>query len=186
MKRLPILLVAIVAMTVCLSCNDEDTNYWTAYKDWRESNLQYIADKEAETDASGKAVYTKVVPTSWNSQGFILIRYYNDTMLTKDNLKPLLTSTVDVKYRGHDINDVAFDSSFLRTSPADSIFRTKPTNVVEGWTIALMNMHIGDSCEVIIPYQQGYGSTGSQSIAPYSTLIFDMKLVAIPGYEVKP
>ena len=53
MKRLPILLVAIVAMTVCLSCNDEDTNYWTAYKDWRESNLQYIADKEAETDASG-------------------------------------------------------------------------------------------------------------------------------------
>ena len=97
MKRLPILLVAVVAMAVFLSCNDEDTNYWTAYKDWRESNLQYIADKEAETDASGKAVYTKVVPTSWNSQGFILIRYYNDTMLTKDNLKPLLTSTVDVK-----------------------------------------------------------------------------------------
>ncbi|MGN1246214.1 MAG: FKBP-type peptidyl-prolyl cis-trans isomerase, partial [Muribaculaceae bacterium] len=151
-----------------------------------ESNLKYIADKEAEKDAQGKAVYTRLVPTSWNSQGYILIRYYNDTMLTKDNLKPMLTSTVDVKYRGHDIDGVVFDSSFWRTSPADSVYRTKPSSVVEGWTIALMNMHIGDSCEVIIPYQQGYGSGGSQSILPYSTLIFDMKLVGIPAYETKP
>lgn len=186
MKKLPILLFAAIALVLGISCSSDDTNYWTSYKEWREANLKFIEDKASEKDAQGNAVYTKVIPVSWNSQAYVLMRYYNDTMLTQNNLKPLLTSTVDVKYRGHDIDGVAFDSSFLRTTPADSIFRTKPTNVVEGWTIALMNMHVGDSCEVIIPYQQGYGSTGSQSIAPYSTLIFDMKLVGIPGYEVKP
>lgn len=185
MKRLPFLLFAAVAVILGMSCSTDNTNYWTEYKDWRESNIQYINDKAAEKDAQGNAVYTKVVPTSWNSQGYILIRYYNDTMLTQRNLKPLLTSTVDVKYRGHDIDGVAFDSSFLRTQPADSVYRTKPSAVVEGWTIALLNMHIGDSCEVIIPYQQGYGSTGSSTIKPYSTLVFDMKLVGIPGYEIK-
>lgn len=186
MKKLPILLFAALSVALGFSCNSDDTNYWTDYKEWREENLKYIEDKAAEKDAQGKPVYTKLVPVSWNSQGYILIRYYNDTLLTQNNLKPLLTSTVDVKYRGHDIDGVAFDSSFLNTSPADSVFRTKPVNVVEGWTIALMNMHIGDSCEVIIPYQQGYGATGSSSIKPYTTLIFDMKLVGIPGYEVKP
>ena len=107
-------------------------------------------------------------------------------MLTKDNLKPLLTSTVDVKYIGRLYNDVAFDSSFLRTTPADSVFRTKLTGVIEGWQIALMNMHIGDSCEIVIPSDQAYGSSGSGSIYPYSALKFHVKLVGIPGYYVKP
>ncbi|MDE6074493.1 MAG: FKBP-type peptidyl-prolyl cis-trans isomerase, partial [Muribaculaceae bacterium] len=52
--------------------------------------------------------------------------------------------------------------------------------------IALEKMHVGDSVEVIIPYQAGYGASSSGSILPYSTLRFGIKLVNIPYYEVRP
>ena len=45
-------------------------------------------------------------------------------------------------------------------------------------------MHVGDSCTVIIPYQQAYGSTKrSDVLIPYSSLMFDVKLVNIYKYK---
>ena len=50
--------------------------------------------------------------------------------------------------------------------------------------IALTHMHVGDSCTVIIPYQQGYGSTKrSSTLLPYSALKFDVRLVDIYKYK---
>ena len=49
--------------------------------------------------------------------------------------------------------------------------------------MAMMNMHVGDSCSVIVPYQQGYGSVTMGKVKPFSTLVFDIKLVSIYGYE---
>ena len=93
-------------------------------------------------------------------------------------------STIDMKYHGRLITGEAFDSSYLRTQPRDSIFRTKLNNTINGWIIGVSQMHIGDSCTIVIPYLQGYGASGSGSgIKPYSNLIFDVKLVDIPGYE---
>ena len=183
MKKLLFCLIAFVAFSVVVSCDDDDT--WKKYEEWRKINKEWIAQQTILPGEDGKPYYTKIVP-SWNSQAYVIIKYFNDTMLTKDNLKPLLTSTVDVKYIGRLYNDVAFDSSFMRTTPADSVFRTKLTGVIEGWQIALMNMHIGDSCEIVIPSDQAYGSSGSGSIYPYSALKFHVKLVGIPGYYVKP
>ena len=55
---------------------------------------------------------------------------------------------------------------------------------VEGWLIALTHMHVGDSCTVVIPYQQGYGSTKKTDVlVPFSTLVFGMKLVDIYKYR---
>lgn len=85
-----------------------------------------------------------------------------------------------VKYIGRFYNGTAFDSSYLQT---DSIFETKLSSVVSGWQIALQNMHVGDSCEVVIPYQSAYGSTGYSSVPPYSNLVFHMKLKDIPDWE---
>ena len=42
----------------------------------------------------------------------------------------------------------------------------------------------GDSCRVIIPQTLGYGAQYMSSlILPYTTLVFDMKLVDIPGLD---
>ena len=113
-----------------------------------------------------------------------MIKYFNDKALTENNLSPLYTSTVDVKYIGRLYDDVAFDSSYTSTSPADSVTRFKLNNLIEGWVVGLTDMHIGDSCELIIPYEFAYGATGSSSINPYSNLRFNLKLVDIPGYVI--
>ena len=184
MNRLPILLFIAVAVILGVSCNMDDTNYWEQYADWRNANNKWLAEKVAKTDADGNPYYIKVV-TSWNSQAYVLMHFFNDRELTKNNLSPLSNSTIDVKYVGRTIDNVAFDSSFLRTAPADSVYRANLSNMIEGWSIALQNMHIGDTCEVVIPYDYAYGSSGSSSIAPYSHLVFGLKLVGIPGYEIK-
>ena len=63
---------------------------------------------------------------------------------------------------------------------------------VDGFTTALMNMHIGDHWRVYIPYNLGYGTSTSSKIPAYSTLIFDIALVAyyrpgtvIPAWKAK-
>ena len=167
-------ILAIVALTMLNSCLGKSV--YDEYKDWREANDEWYGRQAA----SGQ--YTTVV-ASWDPSAQVLMRWHNDTMLTKNNLKPLVTSTVDVKYRLRLYDGTAMDSSYLVSSPADSIYRALISSNVEGWMIALTHMHVGDSCTVVIPYHQGYGSTKKGDIKPYSNLIFDLKLVDIYKYR---
>ena len=109
MKKLPILLFIAVAVFLGVSCGMDDENYWEQYADWRNANNAWLEQKKTETDAAVEAYYTKVVPT-WDTQAYVLMRFFNDTELTKNNLSPHSTSTVDVKYVGRMYNKVAFDS----------------------------------------------------------------------------
>lgn len=165
-------IVAITMLDSCLGKTIEDE-----YKDWREDNDAWFQKQMT----SGQ--YT-VLTAAWDPSAKTLIRWHNDTMLTKGNLKPLITSTVDVKYHVSLYNGTPIDSSYYLTSPADSIYRSILNQNVEGWMIALTHMHVGDSCTVIIPYQQGYGSNKkSDVLIPYSTLVFNLKLVDIYKYK---
>lgn len=168
-------IMAVVAITMLDSCLGKSVE--DEYKDWREANDAWYQQQIS----SGQ--YT-LLTAPWDPSATTLIRWHNDRQLTKDNLVPLITSTVDVKYKLKLYDGTPVDSSYLLTSPADSIYRSVVNQNVEGWMIALTNMHVGDSCTVIIPYQQGYGSTKrSDVLVPYSTLIFDMKLVDIYKYK---
>ena len=76
----------------------------------------------------------------------------------------------------------AVDSSYNMTTYGDSLYKCKPMNTIQGFAIALTSMHIGDSCTVIIPYFVGYDTSTTSNIKkPYSTLIYEMKLVDIPA-----
>ncbi len=168
-------IMAVVAITMLDSCLGK--NVYDEYKDWREKNDEWYDQQVASKQ------YT-LITANWDPSAQVLIRWHNDTMLTKDNLKPLLSSTVDVKYHLRLYDNTPVDSSYLKTSPADSIYRTMVSSNVEGWMIALTHMHVGDSCTIIVPYHQGYGSSRQNEILkPYSTLIFDMKLVDIYKYK---
>ena len=167
--------MAVVAITMLVSCLGK--NVYDEYKEWREKNDEWFQRQAS----SGQ--YKEII-ASWDPSAKVLIRWHNDTMQTRNNLKPLISSTVDVKYRLRLYDDTAVDSSYNLTSPADSIYRTMISQNVEGWMIALTHMHVGDSCTVIVPYQQGYGSSKrSEVLLPYSCLIFDMKLVDIYKYK---
>lgn len=176
---LALALMGSLALTSCLGDDEGDSDYRKANDAWYNSQAQLL-------DASGKNYYM-LVTAEWDPSAQVLIHWFNDQSATAANLTPLYTSTVDVKYKGVLYNGTPFDSSYARTTPADSIFRTKlATSVIAGWTIALTHMHIGDSCRVVVPYAQAYGSTKYTGIPAYSALQFDVKLVGIPYYEAKP
>ncbi len=173
--------VAAIGITAG-SCGTDNNDTWDTYKEWREANEAYFDEQQFSLSPDGENYYETLTPV-WNSSAQILIRYLNDRRLTEGNLSPLLTSTVSVKYKGWLYNDVAFDSSYTQT---DSVYTTKPSDLIQGWTIALLNMRVGDSARIVVPYTLGYGSASQSVIPPYSTLIFDLKLVDIPYYEVQP
>lgn len=183
MRKLPFFILFTIVISMLTSCLGDDT--WGEYSDWRNANLKWLSTQANLKNADGSKYY-ELETSSWDTTGQVLIHWFNDTNLTKNNLKPLYSSTVDVKYRGRLYNDTVFDSSYTRTTPADSLFRcTLNSGVILGWGLALTRMHIGDSCRVVIPYSMGYGSQSSGKIKPYSALLFDIKLVAIPFYETK-
>ena len=170
-------IMAVLALTSLNSCLGDIGK--DEYRSWREANEDWFQFQAA----SGQ--YTQYI-ASWDPSARTLIHWHNDTMLTRNNLKPLITSTVDVKYRLSLYDGTRVDSSYTSSSVtlADSIYRSMVNTNVEGWMIALTHMHVGDSCTVIIPYQQGYGSTKkSDVLKPYSNLVFDMKLVDIYKYK---
>lgn len=175
----------ITGMFALVACNnDVNESTWEEYKEWREANDNFFNEQKYLMTSQGN-YYQTIIP-SWNNSAQILIRYLNDRKLTAGNLSPLLTSTVDVKYIGRLYNGEPFDSSYNLRTNGDSIYRTDITGLIQGWQIALMNMNVGDSVEIVVPYNMGYGSSATGSIKPYSTLIFNLKLVDIPFYEVRP
>ncbi len=176
-KFLYTVIMAVVAITMLDSCLGKSVE--DEYKGWRESNDEWY-QMQAQ---SGQ--YVKLT-APWDPSATTLIRWHNDQQLTRDNLVPLLTSTVDVKYHLRLYDGTRVDSSYTTSSATleDSIYRSPINQNVEGWMIALTRMHVGDSCTVIIPYQQGYGSSKrSDVLLPYSTLVFDIKLVDIYKYK---
>lgn len=191
MKKFLLYIVILLLLPVVVSScgnsgedeKDEPKNYWVEYANWREENIAFFEEKYAEVDENGNLVYERVTP-SWDASSTILMRWYNDRSLTANNMTPFLTSYVDVVYKGTTYQDTVFDSSYNNTIYGDSIYRSKLSNNITGWVIGLMNMHVGDHCQLIIPYDCAYGNTyKSDIILPYSTLVFDVELRAIPGLE---
>lgn len=89
---------------------------------------------------------------------------------------PTAESTVRTHYHGSLINGTVFDSSVERGEPAEF----PVSGVIKGWTEALQIMPVGSKWRLHIPQDLAYGERGAgASIAPYSTLIFDIELLAI-------
>lgn len=84
-------------------------------------------------------------------------------------------SIVTVHYKGSLIDGRVFDNSYERTCP-DAL---RLSDVIEGWQVALQKMHVGDKWIIYIPYAMGYGIKSFDSIPAYSTLIFEVELLAV-------
>ena len=87
---------------------------------------------------------------------------------------PTKSSVVTAHYTGKTINGKTFDSSRGGVAPA---FRLR--DLIDGWIIAMQNMHPGDRWEVYIPAEQGYGKMNQPGIPANSTLIFDIELISV-------
>lgn len=90
-------------------------------------------------------------------------------------VSPKPDSVVSVHYRGTLINGREFDNSYKRACP--EAFRLN--QVIEGWQIALQQMHVGDKWVIYIPFDLGYGNRPSGPIPAFSTLVFEVELLGI-------
>ena len=88
--------------------------------------------------------------------------------------KPTPKSLITVHYTGKLINGKVFDST-AQGRPATF----KLNQLIDGWRTALREMPVGSRWEIVIPFNLGYGAKGAGAIKPFSTLIFDVRLIAI-------
>lgn len=90
---------------------------------------------------------------------------------------PKVSDTVSVHYAGTFIDGEAFDSSFDRGEPA-----TFPLGrLISAWQMAIPEMGVGDTIEIVAPADLAYGPTGKGPIPGGATLRFKVKLLGISG-----
>lgn len=83
---------------------------------------------------------------------------------------------VSVEYTGKFLDGNVFDSSTGR-GPIEFILGAG--QVIPGWEEGIAMMNEGGEATFIIPSKLAYGSQGARSIPPFSTLVFDVKLVEV-------
>lgn len=183
MKNLLVIISIVLLASLAVSCHDNDNQTtWDEYADWRELNDAWLQEQMARKNPDGTPYYTRIVP-AWNPSTFILMHFFNDRSLTEGNLTPLYTSVVDVRYVGRDCTGAGFDSSTLVTAYGPGIQRFACNGTIQGWSVALQNMRVGDTCDIVVPYGAAYVAATTGSIKPYSALQFNMRLVDIYSYE---
>lgn len=107
---------------------------------------------------------------------------------------------VGVFYRGSFLDGNVFDANFsfndFQPIPERNLFgfTLGAKRVIEGWEEGLAKCRLGDVVEITVPAALGYGSGGTESIPPNSTLVFTVvvvgmisaEMMALPENERKP
>ena len=101
--------------------------------------------------------------------------YYKVLQSGEGKVSPTVRSIVSVHYKGSLIDGKEFDNSYKRNCP--EAFRL--CEVIDGWQLALQQMHVGDKWIIYIPYELGYGNKASGPIPAFSTLVFEVELLGI-------
>ena len=126
--------------------------YAAANKKWLEEKA-----KEEGVMALPQGIYYKVL-----SEG------------DQTSAQPTVRSIITAHYTGRTINGKKFDSSRGGVPLACRL-----CDLIEGWIIAIQQMHVGDKWELYIPAEMGYGKFSQPGIPGGSTLIFEIELLGI-------
>lgn len=130
-----------------------------AKQEYVKKNQEWLMQKSQEEDVKElpKGIYYKVIKTG-----------------DKAGKQPSPRSIITVHYTGKTINGKKFDSSRGGVPLAMRL-----NELIEGWIVALQQMHIGDHWEIYIPAEMGYGRFSQPRIPSGSTLIFEIELIGI-------
>ena len=127
-----------------------------------------VAKKAGQTFLAGNKSKTGVVTLPSGMQ-YLVIKAGNGP-------KPTANDTVRCHYTGTLIDGTVFDSSVERGEPAEF----PVGGVIKGWVEALQLMPVGSKWKLFIPSELAYGDNqAGPTIAPGSTLVFDVELLEI-------
>ena len=90
---------------------------------------------------------------------------------------PTVQDTVTLHYAGTLVDGTEFDSSYRGGRPA-----TFPLGrLIRAWQLAVPQMGVGDTIEIAVPSDLGYGPQGGGPIPGGATLLFKIELLGIVG-----
>lgn len=179
MKKIFYFVAALTTLAAMHSCGlSEEEETWEKYTDWRNTNNAWVEEQAALKNADGTSYYTKVQP-NYDASKYVLMHYFEDPSQNVGNLQPLYTSSAKVNYTVRLYDGTLVDSAANYSNALND-------GLIEGWAIAVQQMHVGDTCQIIMPYNVAYGESGGTSIYPYSALQFNIRLVDITNYETRP
>lgn len=177
MKHLNIFALAVVCAAIFTTACNKDEDPAKQYKEWRQYNENWLNEQLLKRNDDGSAYFTRCnLPT--DNQQYVWM--HNIGQIHTENLKPLFTSTTKVNYTLKLANDSVVDKG------AGFVTQLNSNALISGWGVAVMQLHVGDSAQFIIPYASAYGTVGTSTIPPYSNLVFNMRLTDIVAYEVRP
>jgi len=117
------------------------------------------------------------IDTTWLPQGVGIIYTHDEPG------EPVKTGQkLEIHYTGYFKNGNVFDSSVERDEPFQFVVGKR--NVISGFDMAFLNLSVGDSARIYIPYMLAYGEAGNQGIPPKSDLIFDVTLLDAVDLEI--
>uniref|UniRef100_A0AB33IVG2 Peptidyl-prolyl cis-trans isomerase n=1 Tax=Prevotella sp. GTC17254 TaxID=3236794 RepID=A0AB33IVG2_9BACT len=187
-----LLLAVVFGLT---SCKEGDDNKVEEFPNWETTNTTYfntIYQKAKEAAASGDTFwkvfksYTFADNTHNDAKDHIVVKVQKAGTGT---VSPLYTDSVRIHYQGRLLPSTSYSDGYIFDQSWVSGYeydlktmvpiKMLTSDLVDGFSTALMHMHLGDRWTVYIPYQLGYGTSATSAIPAYSTLVFDITLVGI-------
>ncbi len=178
------------------SCSENDDTV-EEFPDWQERNDAYFAgiyeQARANVDGSWRLIRNYALEDTIDavSTDYIAVQVIQQG---EGSGCPMFTDSVLVNYRGRLIPSTSYVDGYVFDQSYTGEYNAATAqprqmyvgSTVDGFATALQHMHIGDRWLVYIPYSMGYGTGGSDAIPGYSTLIFDVELVAYYRAGVSP
>lgn len=172
-----------------LSCKESD-GADNEFDNWEQRNIEYyesVYSKAATGIQSGNKAWKILGKWSLNDS---IIKNHQDQIVVEvlkegnGTESPLYTDSVRIHYEGRLIptalnpNGYIFDCSWTGSYNEKTMVPSKGTTngFIDGFTTALLHMHVGDRWRIYIPQNLGYGSNVQSAIPAYSTLVFDLTL----------
>lgn len=157
MKAAVVALLPLAALAACDKKSDAQTA--TGYDTSPESNQKFLAAYAARPGVHKTA----------DGLMYRVLKAGNGPAVQKNS------DVVTVYYKGRLINGKVFD----QTKPEEPA-QFPAGGLIPGWVEALKLMKTGDTWEIVLPSDLGYGEDGAgDAIPPNQTLIFTMNLAKV-------
>jgi FKBP-type peptidyl-prolyl cis-trans isomerase FklB len=185
----------LLSYTACTKEVEEESDF----DNWEEQNDAFISKWSSDSGLLKFKTYTKNQTSTGSSSDYVYVKVVESGSGTES---PLFNDTIRVAYRMRYIPTKTYIDGYLVGDTYTGDFNWKTIGVadfaltgtlINGFSTAVLNMHVGDRWIVHIPYPLAYGNPSSHDgILDASNLIYDLALVdfwhpdeTVPPFKVR-